>query len=54
VNQRTEHMDEVDVHPAVHTATEPDEREVLERLYGAPDLDGYFRGPPLGEEAKER
>ncbi|WP_240809752.1 hypothetical protein [Actinomadura sp. WMMA1423] len=54
MNQELEHMDEVDVHPAVHNPTEPDEQEVLESLFGAPDRDGFFRGPPLGEEAKER
>ncbi|SEG75434.1 hypothetical protein SAMN04489712_11137 [Thermomonospora echinospora] len=38
------HMDEVDVHPDVHRATEPDEEQVLRELYGAPDADGIFRG----------
>jgi hypothetical protein len=38
------HMDEVDVHPDVHRATEPDEEQVLRELYGAPDSDGIFRG----------
>ncbi|WP_278045339.1 hypothetical protein [Actinomadura fibrosa] len=37
-------MDAVDAHPDVHRATESDEEQVLEELYGAPDSDGYFRG----------
>jgi hypothetical protein len=38
------HMSEVDAHPDVHRATEPDEEQILEELYGAPDADGIFRG----------
>ncbi|NDU76071.1 hypothetical protein GWI34_26085 [Actinomadura sp. DSM 109109] len=38
------HMDEVDVHPDVHRATEPDEEQILRELYGEPDADGIFRG----------
>ncbi|MGI5419436.1 hypothetical protein [Actinomadura luteofluorescens] len=38
------HMDEVDVNPNVHRATEPDEEQVLRELYGEPDADGIFRG----------
>ncbi|GAA4336570.1 hypothetical protein BJY14_005239 [Actinomadura luteofluorescens] len=38
------HMDEVDVNPNVHRATEPDEEQVLRELYGEPDTDGIFRG----------
>ncbi|GGT92482.1 hypothetical protein GCM10010177_59700 [Actinomadura citrea] len=38
------HMDEVDVNPDVHRATEPDEEQVLRELYGEPDADGIFRG----------
>jgi len=37
-------MSEVDVHPGVHRATEPDEEQVLRELYGEPDQDGIFRG----------
>lgn len=54
MNQEIEHMDEVDAHPDVHVATEPDEQEVLERLYGPPDPDGIFRGPPVYEEGERR
>ncbi len=32
----------VDRHPT--GATEPDEEEVLRRLYGEPDADGVYRG----------
>ncbi|GGQ18608.1 hypothetical protein BKA00_004708 [Actinomadura coerulea] len=38
------HMDEVDVNPDVHRATEPDEEQILRELYGEPDADGIFRG----------
>lgn len=54
MNQEIEHMDEVDVHPDVHVATEPDEQEILERLYGPPDSDGIFRGPPVYEQGGQR
>ncbi|MGW2310830.1 hypothetical protein [Actinomadura luteofluorescens] len=54
MDQEIEHMDEVDAHPDVHVATEPDEQEVLERLYGPPDPDGIFRGPPVYEEGERR
>ncbi|MEV0664533.1 hypothetical protein ACIBI3_26480 [Actinomadura luteofluorescens] len=37
-------MDEVDVNPDVHRATEPDEEQILRELYGEPDADGIFRG----------
>ena len=37
-------MDQVDVHPDVHRATEPDEEQILRELYGEPDADGIFRG----------
>lgn len=37
-------MDEVDVNPGVHRATETDEEQVLRRLYGEPDAAGIFRG----------
>ncbi|MEU9838891.1 hypothetical protein AB0C69_06655 [Actinomadura sp. NPDC048032] len=37
-------MDEVDVNPDVHRATEPDEEQILRELYGEPDADGVFRG----------
>ncbi|WP_246179186.1 hypothetical protein [Actinomadura decatromicini] len=43
-------MDEVDVNPAVHRATEPDEEEILTELYGAPDADGVFRGAGADED----
>ncbi|MEU8304533.1 hypothetical protein AB0C84_13325 [Actinomadura sp. NPDC048955] len=39
-----DHMDEVDVNPGVHRATEPDEEQVLRELYGEPGTDGIFRG----------
>lgn len=42
------HMDEVDVNPDVHRATEPDEEQVLRELYGEPDADGIFRGEGSG------
>lgn len=47
-NERTNaaeaaHMDKVDVHWGVHNPTEPDEEQVLARLYGAPEADGIFR-----------
>ncbi|MCP9953102.1 hypothetical protein LUW76_31880 [Actinomadura madurae] len=42
------HMDEVDVHPDVHRATEPDEEQILRELYGEPDADGIFRGEGSG------
>jgi hypothetical protein len=35
-------MDQVDVHPDVHRATEADEEEVLRELYGDPDDDGFY------------
>ncbi|GGT81122.1 hypothetical protein GCM10010177_45250 [Actinomadura citrea] len=54
MNQEIEHMDEVDVHPDVHVATEPDEQEILGRLYGPPDREGIFRGPPTREEGEKR
>lgn len=38
------HMDEVDVNPAVHRPTEPDEERLLTELYGEPDADGIFHG----------
>lgn len=41
-----ENMGEVDTDPRVHIATEADEEEVLERLFGPPDRDGVFRGDP--------
>ncbi|MGI5206675.1 hypothetical protein ACQEU6_34515 [Spirillospora sp. CA-108201] len=51
------HMDEVDVNPAVHRATESDEEQILHELYGAPDADGIFRGRgealPEGAEQAE-
>ncbi|GAA2450699.1 hypothetical protein GCM10010191_80860 [Actinomadura vinacea] len=37
-------MDQVDVHPDVHRATEEDEEQVLQSLYGDPDPDGIYRG----------
>ncbi|MEV4002793.1 hypothetical protein [Actinomadura sp. NPDC049753] len=46
-------MDEVDVHPGVHRATETDETQVLRALYGEPDAGGIFRGPDEnGEEGR--
>ncbi|HEX2312133.1 MAG TPA: hypothetical protein VHJ17_00235 [Thermomonospora sp.] len=39
-----DHMDEVDVNPNVHRATEEDEEEILTELYGPPDEDGIHRG----------
>ncbi|MEV3921656.1 hypothetical protein [Actinomadura coerulea] len=54
MDEEIEHMDEVDVHPEVHVATEPDEQEVLERLYGPPGPDGIFRGPPAYGEGWTR
>ncbi|GAA4364305.1 hypothetical protein AB0C69_11945 [Actinomadura sp. NPDC048032] len=46
-------MDEVDVNPAVHRATETDEVQVLRALYGEPDADGIFRGrDDDGEEGR--
>ncbi|MGI5200639.1 hypothetical protein ACQEU6_03410 [Spirillospora sp. CA-108201] len=39
-----DHMDEVDVNPGAHRATETDEEQVLRELYGGPDADGIFRG----------
>ncbi|GGV32337.1 hypothetical protein GCM10010182_65040 [Actinomadura cremea] len=47
-NERTSaaeaaNMDKVDVHWGVHNPTEPDEAQVLERLYGESDGDGVFR-----------
>ncbi|TYB48479.1 hypothetical protein [Actinomadura chibensis] len=47
------HMDEVDVNPAVHHATESDEERVLTELYGAPDADGIYRGADADEEADD-
>ncbi len=44
------HMDEVDVNPDVHRATEPDEEQILRELYGEPDADGIFRGEALAGE----
>ena len=41
-------MDEVDVNPAVHRPTEPDEEQVLGELYGKPGADGIFRGEETG------
>ena len=41
------HMDEVDVNPDVHRATEPDEEQILRELYGEPDAEGIFRGEGL-------
>lgn len=38
------HIDQVDVHPDVHRATEPDEEQVLRHLYGEPDEEGFYRG----------
>jgi hypothetical protein len=35
---------DVDRHPSVHRATEPDEEQILRELYGEPDPDGVFRG----------
>jgi hypothetical protein len=40
----SEHMDEVDVAPQAHTATEDDEETVLKDLYGEPDTYGVYRG----------
>ena len=37
-------MEQVDVHPDVHRATEDDEERVLRRLYGEPDEEGIYRG----------
>ncbi|XVQ12114.1 hypothetical protein ACQP1W_05910 [Spirillospora sp. CA-255316] len=37
-------MDQVDVHPDVHRATEDDEEQVLLGLYGEPDQEGIYRG----------
>ncbi|MFF5259555.1 hypothetical protein ACFY4C_11470 [Actinomadura viridis] len=37
-------MDQVDVHPDVHRATEADEEQILRDLYGEPDSDGVYRG----------
>jgi hypothetical protein len=45
------HMDEVDVNPGVHRATEPDEEQILQELYGEPDADGIFRGEGLADAA---
>ncbi|SNR54787.1 hypothetical protein [Actinomadura mexicana] len=39
-----DHMDEVDVNPGVHRATETDEEQILRELYGEPGADGIFRG----------
>ncbi|GAA4320927.1 hypothetical protein [Actinomadura luteofluorescens] len=39
-----DHMNEVDVDPGVHRATETDEEQVLRGLYGEPDAAGIFRG----------
>lgn len=39
-----EHMDQVDRHPGVDRATESDEEQVLEALYGEPDAQGVYRG----------
>lgn len=43
-------MRDVDAHPDTHRATEADEEEILESLYGPPDRDGFYRGLPPGEE----
>ncbi|MFI0357669.1 hypothetical protein [Actinomadura sp. 9N407] len=40
-------LDEVDVHPDVHRATEEDEEQVLRALYGEPDEDGIYRGEEI-------
>jgi hypothetical protein len=37
-------MDRVDAHPDVDRATEPDEEQVLQGLYGEADADGIFSG----------
>ncbi|GGQ28782.1 hypothetical protein BKA00_006336 [Actinomadura coerulea] len=48
-----ERMDEVDVNPGVHRATETDEAQVLRELYGEPDAGGIFRGRDgNGEEGR--
>ncbi|WUI02117.1 hypothetical protein OHR68_10005 [Spirillospora sp. NBC_00431] len=39
-----ERMDEVDVRPEVHSATEDDEGQVLRDLYGEPDQYGVYKG----------
>ncbi|MFG2001287.1 hypothetical protein ACGFNU_19280 [Spirillospora sp. NPDC048911] len=41
--REVDYMKNVDVHPDVHRATEPDEDQVLRELYGEPDDDGIFR-----------
>ncbi|RKS76203.1 hypothetical protein BZB76_1553 [Actinomadura pelletieri DSM 43383] len=47
-SEEAAHMDEVDVHPDVHRATEPDEEQVLAELYGDPDSDGFYLGEETG------
>ncbi|MEW2355832.1 hypothetical protein [Spirillospora sp. NPDC029432] len=42
--EQPKELDEVDVHPDVHRATEEDEEQVLRELYGEPDEDGIYRG----------
>ncbi|MEU5880757.1 hypothetical protein [Spirillospora sp. NPDC047279] len=41
--REVDYMDQVDVHPDVHRATESDEDQILRDLYGEPDDDGIFR-----------
>lgn len=48
-----EQMDQVDVHPDVHRATEPDEEEVLRELYGDPDENGFYLAVPDDTEDEE-
>ncbi|MFD0854347.1 hypothetical protein ACFQ07_19065 [Actinomadura adrarensis] len=48
-----EQMDQVDVHPDVHRATEPDEEEVLRELYGDPDENGFFLAVPDDTEDED-
>lgn len=48
-----EEMDQVDAHPDVHRATEPDEEQVLRELYGEPDEHGFFRGEPTYDDGEE-
>jgi hypothetical protein len=51
-----EEMDQVDAHPDAHRPTEADEEDVLRRLYGEPDENGFYLAAPddlddLGGEA---
>lgn len=50
---RRAEMDQVDVHPDVHRATEADEEEVLRELYGEPDEQGFYRGGTEQDEDED-